>query len=435
MNFRSVAIVLKREYLQRLRSPGFIIGAVLGVLAVVALAFLPSLLNLLNQPSTTKVAVVDPHNLIYPYLPIQTESTSTPTPVPASAAQSALPAASGIIQFSKADTPDEAALSQRVNAGNLDGYVIVNGDQASSVSFTYHVKDRPGTTTAIQLANILTAATTQAKLAQLGITAQQALALFSTPKVTVEPIVAGTLKNQSVVAQSTLLVYVLLLFLYITILMYGLQVAMGVVEEKSSRIMEILVTAVRPVELMMGKVVGIGLAGLTQAGIVVVAGLMLLAIGGSLSSAISTSGVDIALVPAGTLILFLVFFLLGYLLFAALYGALGSLVSRTEDVNSITGPLTIVMVGVYLISIAALSNPDADYIKWLSFVPFFTPMLMFIRVALSNPPIWEIALSIALLIAAIFLCTWLAAKIYRIGVLMYGKRPSFRDVFRMLRTT
>jgi ABC-2 type transport system permease protein len=93
------------------------------------------------------------------------------------------------------------------------------------------------------------------------------------------------------------------------------------------------------------------------------------------------------------------------------------------------------MVGVYLVSISALSNPDADYIRWLSFVPFFTPMLMFIRVALSNPPIWEIALSIVLLVAAIFLCTWLAAKIYRIGVLMYGKRPSFRDVFRMLRTT
>ncbi len=110
-----------------------------------------------------------------------------------------------------------------------------------------------------------------------------------------------------------------------------------------------------------------------------------------LSGAISTSGVDIALVPASTLVLFLVFFLLGYLLFAALYGALGSLVSRTEDVNSITGPLTIVMVGVYLVSISALGNPDADYIRWLSFVPFFTPMLMFIRVALSNPPIWEIA--------------------------------------------
>jgi len=433
MNFHSVALVLKREYLQRLRSPGFIIGTVLGVLAVVALAFLPSLLNLLNQPSTTRVAVVDPRNLIYSYLPVQT--VPTPTALPTSTSQSALPAASGIIIFSKADTADETTLSQRVTAGTLDGYVIVNGDQASNVSFTYHVKDRPGTTTAIQLATLLSAATTQAKLRQLGITAQQAQALFSTPKVTVEPIVAGTLKNQSVVEQSTLLVYVLLIFLYVTILMYGLQVAMGVVEEKSSRIMEILVTAVRPVELMMGKVVGIGLAGLTQAGIVVVAGLLLLAIGGSLSSAISTSGVNIALVPASTLILFLVFFLLGYLLFAALYGALGSLVSRTEDVNSITGPLTIVMVGVYLVSISALGNPDADYIKWLSFVPFFTPMLMFIRVALSNPPIWEIALSIVLLVAAIFLCTWLAAKIYRIGVLMYGKRPSFRDVFCMLRTT
>ncbi len=103
-------------------------------------------------------------------------------------------------------------------------------------------------------------------MAELGITPQQALTLFSTPLLTVAPLVGGTLKNQSVVQQSTLLVYVLLIFLYVTILMYGMQVAMGVVEEKSSRIMEILVTALSPVELMMGKVVGIGLAGLTQAG-------------------------------------------------------------------------------------------------------------------------------------------------------------------------
>src|SRR5437870_2977388 len=117
MNFRSVALVLKREYVQRLRSAGFIIGAVLGVVAVVALAFLPSLLNLLNQPSTTKVAVVDPHNLIYSYLPLQTgptpTPTPTPTPAPASTTESVLPVASGIIQFIKADTNDESVLSQR----------------------------------------------------------------------------------------------------------------------------------------------------------------------------------------------------------------------------------------------------------------------------------------------------------------------------------
>jgi ABC-2 type transport system permease protein len=432
MNLRNVGLVLKREYLQRLRSPAFIIGTVLGVVAVVALAFLPSLLNLLNQESTTKIAVVDPKNLIYPYLPIQTGPT--PTPLPTSVTQASLPVASGI-QFVKPDTTDEAALAQQVNAGKLSAYVIVNGDSASDASFTVHVKDRPGTAVSTQFSALLTAAVVQAKMAELGITAQQAQVLFSTPKVTVAPIVGGTLKNQSLVEQSTLLVYVLLIFLYVTILMYGLQVAMGVVEEKSSRIMEILVTAVKPVDLMMGKVVGIGMAGLTQAGIVVAAGLALLTAGSSLGSSLSSSGVDIALVPAGILVLFLVFFLLGYLLFAALYGAFGSLVSRTEDVNGITGPLTIVMVGVYLVSIYALSNPDAEYIKWLSFVPFFTPMLMFIRAALSNPSIWEVLASIVLLAVTTLLFTWLAAKIYRVGVLMYGKRPSFREIFRLLRTT
>jgi ABC-2 type transport system permease protein len=138
-------------------------------------------------------------------------------------------------------------------------------------------------------------------------------------------------------------------------------------------------------------------------------------------------------VPATTLLYFLLFFILGYLVYASLYAALGSLVNRIEDVNSITTPLNIVLIVTYFLSIYALGNPDAEYVRWLSYVPFFTPMLMFIRVSLSNPAWWEPLVSIVLLLGAIFLFTWLAAKIYRVGVLLYGKRPSFREIGRLLR--
>ena len=118
-----------------------------------------------------------------------------------------------------------------------------------------------------------------------------------------------------------------------------------------------------------------------------------------------------------------------------MYAALGSLVNKVEDVNNVTAPLTIVMVGVYLVSIYALSAPDAGFVRWLSFVPFFTPMLMFIRVALGSVTIWEFMLSVLLLAATAYALTWLAAKIYRIGVLLYGKRPSVREIGRLLRTS
>jgi len=135
-----------------------------------------------------------------------------------------------------------------------------------------------------------------------------------------------------------------------------------------------------------------------------------------------------------TRLFFLVFFVLGYLLFASIYAALGSLVNRSEEVNSITTPVTIIMVGTYLLSIYSLGNADSELVRWLSFVPFFTPMLMFIRVALSNPAWWELLISVVLLALSSLFFAWVAAKIYRIGVLLYGKRPSFREVGRLLRS-
>jgi ABC-2 type transport system permease protein len=174
--------------------------------------------------------------------------------------------------------------------------------------------------------------------------------------------------------------------------------------------------------------------GLTQYVIWVAAGFFGLLLSSRLVNSGVTSQVDLAAVPPTTLLAFLIFFVLGYLVYAALYAALGSLVNRTEDVNSVTTPVTLILVATYLLSLVALGNTDADYVKFLSFVPFLSPMLMFIRVALGNPAPWEPIMAIAILIATIFLFAWLAAKIYRVGVLLYGKRPSFREIGRMLRT-
>jgi ABC-2 type transport system permease protein len=431
MNLRHTRLILKREYIERLKRPGFIIGTIMGLIGFAALAFLPTLLNFLSQQDVTKVAIVDPHNIIYPYLPRDVGALPTPS-ASTDLSQPSIPLSSGI-KFIKADTTDPDILSQRVTKGDITAYVEVQGDSASNVSFVYHGKDRPSISTSARLLTLLSAAATQAKLQQSGISPQQAQTLFSAPSFKVQPIVQGTLKDEKTYIQSAALVYALLLLLYATMLMYGIQVAMGVVEEKSSRVMEVLITAVRPIELMIGKVLGIGLLGLTQYAVWVATGFVVLVLSGTFGKISSGTGIDIASVPAETLIFFLVFFVLGYVLFAAIYAALGSLVSRSEDVNSVTTPLTILMVGAYLVSIYSLGNPEAEFVKWLSFVPFFTPMLMFIRVALSNPAWWEVALSIVLLAGTSFLFTWLAAKIYRVGVLLYGKRPSFREVGRLIR--
>ncbi|HST04219.1 MAG TPA: ABC transporter permease [Chloroflexia bacterium] len=432
MNFRNVLLVLKREYMQRLRSPGFIIGTVVGILGLAALAFVPALLGLLDQ-GAAKVAVVDQHNLVLPTL--EELSKPTPTPVPGTpnpAAPVSLSVGSQL-RFSQATTTDTSVLDTQVTNGDISAYLIVQGDTASTATFTYHAKDRPGNLTSSQLSAYLSAALTQAKLKEFGISAQQAQSLYSSPQLTVVPVAGSTLKDEATQLQSIALVYVLLILLYVVILMYGVQVANGVVEEKSSRVMELLITAIRPIELMAGKVLGIGLAGLTQSALWVSAGLLVLLFRSVLGDATSGIGIDVASVPLPTLLAFLLFFMLGYVLYAAMYAALGSLVSKTEDVNSVTAPLTIVNVAVYLVSIYALSDPDAGFVKLLSFVPFFTPMLMFIRVALGTIAIWEFILGVVLVLIMSYLLTWLAAKIYRVGVLLYGKRPSAREILRLLR--
>lgn len=433
MNIHHVRLILVREYVQRVRNPTFIIGTVLGVLGIAALAFLPAVIDYFDRQNATKIAIVDPNNLIYPYLPKTTGAT--PTPLPGGAAsQSTLPLSSGI-QFTRADTVDEKVLSQRVNTGSLTAYLVVEGTRASNATFLYHGKDRPSTVLSARLVGLLSAAATQARLQESGITPQQAETIFASPEFRVQPVVDGTLKDEKTYFQSQFLVYVLLILLYMTMLLYGIQVAMGVVEEKSSRVMELLITAIRPVELMIGKVVGVGLTGLTQYLVWVVVGVVGLLLGSALGNSTLGVSLDLASIPVAMWLYFLLFFVLGYLLFASMYAALGSLVSKTEEVNGITTPITIIMVGVYLFSIWALGNPDAAAVKWLSFVPFLTPMLMFIRVSLSSPAWWEPVLSIVLLIGAIFLFAWIAAKIYRVGVLLYGKRPSFREIGRLLRAT
>jgi ABC-2 type transport system permease protein len=434
MNFRNLLLVLKREYLQRVRSPGFIIGTIVGILGLAALAFVPALISLLDQTSIAKVAVVDQHDLVYPTLELLSKPTPTPVPGSTPAAQTGLSVGSPI-RFSKATTTDPAALDAQVTNGDISAYLIVEGDKASTATFTYHAKDRPGTLTSSQLSAYLNAALTQAKLKEFGVSAQQAQSLYIPPELKVVPVSGGVLKDQNAQIQSAALVYVLLILLYVVILMYGLQVAMGVVEEKSSRVMELLITAIRPIELMAGKILGIGLAGLTQAGLWVASGLVVLVFRNVLGDAVGGIGIDVASVPLPTLLSFLLFFILGYVLYAAMYAALGSLVSKTEDVNSVTAPLTIINVAVYLVSIYALSDPEASFVKILSFVPFFTPMLMFIRVALGTVAIWEFVLGVVLVLAMSYLLTWFAAKIYRVGVLLYGKRPSVREIVRLMRTT
>jgi ABC-2 type transport system permease protein len=218
------------------------------------------------------------------------------------------------------------------------------------------------------------------------------------------------------------LALVVVALLYLALLLYGSLVAQGVVEEKSSRVVELLLATIRPWQLLSGKVVGLGLVGLIQLASVGVVGLLL---------AILTGALTISGAAAGTLAWGLVWYLLGYLLYATVFAAVGSLVSRQEDVQSVLMPVTVVLVVSFVLGFAVLSrNPGGTTATVLSLLPPLSPILMPGRIALGTAPLWQVGLAIVLTGAAVVLLARLGGAVYRNSVLHMGPRLRLRDTLR-----
>lgn len=234
------------------------------------------------------------------------------------------------------------------------------------------------------------------------------------------------------------------LLIYMFILLYGAMVMQGVIEEKTSRIVEVIVSSVKPFDLMMGKIIGIGLVGLTQVFLWIIITSVLIVSG---SAYLSTS-VDPALISASQLenewieplktipfteigLLFILYFMGGYLLYSALFAAIGSSTNSQEDTQQFMLPVTLMLIFALYTGIYSLENPDGPMAFWCSIFPFTSPIVMMVRMPFGVPA-WEMFLSIGILYVSAFAVTWLSAKIYRIGILMYGKRPDFKEIIKWL---
>ncbi|GAC41032.1 ABC transporter permease [Paenibacillus popilliae] len=227
---------------------------------------------------------------------------------------------------------------------------------------------------------------------------------------------------------SVLVVTVLIILLFMTNTMTGNMIASEVTQEKSSRIMEILITSVSPLAQMFGKIIGMFILGLMQIGlfiIVMIGNLML----PHNSAPLKDMNLDMSMiidwgVVGGGLLLFV----LGYFLYATLYAAVGSIVSRTEDLGQAIMPITMLTMAAFYIAIFSVSTPNSLLVKITSFIPFFTPTSMLLRLGVGEVAWWEFGTSLVILLVSVFVFGWLAAKIYRTGVLMYGKRPSWKEI-------
>lgn len=401
---RNAWLIARRELRERVRKTSFKVTTALGVLLIAALFLLPAITDKVSNSSRAKVVVVgaDPAEL--------------------ATLQRALPdrAPNGKPTLELQRVGDAAAGRRKLDAGDVDGLLVL-GAQPS-----YRADDVSGDDVT-RLRGALAALAAQQRLADRGLDAAAQQAVFApVPLRTVDA------DGKVVSSDSRALVYALLLMLYLSILVYGAAASSAIVGEKASRVTEVMLSRVTPVEHLAGKLGGVGLAGLLQYVVWIVTGLAILA-GGSLLGA--SAGVDLANVPVLTLLAFGVFFVLGFALYGTLYAAFSAPASRIEDATTAGVVPGLLIVVSFFAASTALGDPESGIARVFSLIPPLAPMTMFTRVALGSPPVWEVALSVVLLVATIALVLVATAKVYRAAILTYGTKPTPGSILRLVRAS
>lgn len=388
---RAVWLVMKRELNTRLRTRSFVIGTV--VMLALLLGYVGFQSALAGSADKSTVGLTGQAIGIAQQLQTQAARSGQ--------------------QISTVTITDPAEGRKKVEDGDLDA--LVSGSAAKLTATYKSTLDKQLRTVLDQVAQqqVLDGVLSSAQLepaevmAQVNGTHVQDDALSPEPADHTERLVVGL---------------IVAFLLYISIITYGMMVAQGVVEEKSSRVVEILLASVRPWQLLLGKVIGLGLVGLTQ--LVILAGAGLVA--ASATGVFSLSGF-----AGGALLWGLLWYLLGFLLYATIYGALGSLVSRQEDTQSVVGPINIVLIIGFVAGFnLLLQDPSGSAAKVISLIPLLSPILMPARIATGAAASWEIALSLGLTVALVALLTWLGGKIYGNSVLRIGSRIKLSEALR-----
>jgi ABC-2 type transport system permease protein len=430
---RKVLIIIKREYLVRVRTRAFMIGTIISPLFMLALITLPVFFAT-RGGGDRRVTVLD----------------QTGDPDMFAAIKRSLEArGEGDDELNRRDPGvgrTNYTLTQKVVAPGEDLQAVelqYQQQAAQDPNLTYLVL-RPGSAEPLEveyfakntsdfsigtLERAINDAVSTLRLKRAGLNSAQIAAYtkrieMKRNKITSSGGVEEGGRADFVVA------FIMLFFIYMTVLIYGLAVMRGVIEEKQSRIVEVLVSSVRPTQMMLGKVIGIGMVALTQVGVWALSALLLTTFG---VSVFASRGLTMPNLPISLLIYFVVYFVLGYFLFSTLYALVGSTVSSEEEAQQAQIPVTILLVVPMMIFNMIMANPTSNASIVLSMIPFFAPTLMMMRIAVVNPPLWQILLSMLIMVASILGCVWVAARIYRVGILMYGKRPSIAELGRWLR--
>jgi ABC-2 type transport system permease protein len=427
---KKIWIVMKSEFVRRVRSPWFVVGTILAPLMLIALTALPAVLGVAaSESEERRIAVVDATEVLF-------EGVSRH--------------GSEGFSFVQAEAPADS-LREAVMRGDFDGYLtlpasLVEG-QGEAV---YYSVEGTGLSGEMRLERAIGEAIEDYRLAVRNVPPEIREIIDASVAVRAVKLTEAGEEADSAAFYS-ILGYFMGFIIYTAMFIYGAYVIQGVLEEKSTRVIEVMVSSVRPFQMLMGKVLGIGAVGMVQMMVwsafmlaaTVFAGSiaslfldpadMNLPVGVSQEELLVAAEFTVPRIAPGVFVWFVLFFLGGYLLYASLFAAVSSLVEQQQDAQGLLMPIYLLIIIPIMFIVFFVESPNSTLAVAMSMVPFFSPILMVVRVAVTEVPFWQVTLSFVLLMGTFLGAMWLSSRIYRVGILMYGKKPRIKDLGRWIR--
>jgi ABC-2 type transport system permease protein len=412
---RQMLVIAKRELLERVRSKWFVIITLLGPLGMIALIIVPVLIAS-SGSAGAKVQIADATGTLG--APLATKLTTE--------------LAWQVTQVPPTTTDDE--LRARIARSEINGFVRIPKDALDGGEIDYSGDNASSQAVGLQVFAEVNSVVQSARGEHLGLTSTQMDALLKPP---VFRALHTTGETEGASGAATFIIgYILAFTLYFVITIYCVTVMRSVVQEKTSRVMELMCAAAKPRTLLGGKILGVGAAGLIQITAWIVMGGITLAYRDEILGLFGVHGTGASALPplhADAIAVFVIYFIVGFFFYSALFAAAGSMVSSEQDTQQVQMPITIIlMIGIVCINVVS-NDPRSGAAIAMTNVPVWSPMLMPMRYVLGGATLGEVAISLAILVISTFVVIQIAARIYRVGVLMYGKRPSLSEVVRWVR--